>query len=460
VTRARHSPILVVLVLALASGTLADDVLRLRNGAEIRGRIVEETDDAVTVDLRIGGRMTVARSQIEEIRRGAGEPAKPAEPGGKMEREGTFLVLGPGAKLEGWRITRTYRRDDDRLFESETGFLAEGEQPAVRIHLVEVAGPDLSAKAFTYREKVGERKEFLRHGEIDGEELRITEIRDGVSKGRTVPFPAGTWLPAAARAFVLGKRADLDGEKGLDTPVFDPVTGAFATIRWTAGGSETVEDSGGKPVEVAVLRAERAGVASEERLATDGRTVSAELNGPSLRAVAVPADRVERLRKDGATPEGEASPEAGAEAPGDKHVDLEAGFSIRKPGSDWTFEAGSGYRRVTLRNLDLFAYVDVLRDTSIPRGTKLETLALNLQQRLAVDSEEFTKDADGFTKLGGERAYFLTARSRLKGEEVRSLVVACLHGDVAWIVIAACPVDYFEKGKPVFERIAASFAFL
>jgi hypothetical protein len=439
----------------LAVASVAGDRIVLTNGREVRGRIVEETDEKVVVELAMGGRMEFARSRVKEIVRDAAPEEsgadEPEDRSGELTTEATFLVYGPERRLRGWRRTREYRRGEERLFESVTAFLEDGDEPAVRVHVVEVAGPDLSPRAFTYRENVEGKPEFLRRGEVSGTSMRVSEARLGDVKARSIPFPSGTSFPAAARAAALARRGELRGE--VETAVFDPVSGDFETIVWSYGEPETVEHDG-RPVEVTVLRSRRGRILSEERIGPDGRTVTAELNGPSLVAVAVPPERVDRLER-GEEPEGRE-----AEEIENRRADLEAGFAVRKPGPRWTFERGEGMRRLTIKNLDRFAYVDILRDTSLPRGTLLETFALNLERRLAAESEEYRKESDGFGTLGGERAYRLECTSRRKGERIRSLVVATIHEGRAWIVIAACPVDYFGEARKVFDEILESFEFL
>jgi hypothetical protein len=452
VTRIRFPLAVAALLLLLPSAVVdAEDRVILTNGKVLRGTVVEESESGILFEPAIGGEMEIPRSRIKEIIRGDDGPVEPAA--GRVEAEAWFLVYGPGPKLMGWRMTRVTKSGDDRLYETTTSFL--GEEAATTIRVVERVGPDGAPRAFTHRELTEGKKETLRRGEIRGETLHLTESDGRETTRRTIPWPKGTWLFEAARAHVLSRRGELEG--GLETSIFDPLTVTFGTVRWSIGDKETVERDDGRVVEVVVLRAARGGVVSEERVDAEGRTVSAELNGPSITAVAVEKDRVDRLREGGAA-EG---PDGDAERLQNTHVDLEAGFSIRKPGAGWTFEKGTRNRKVTLKNLESFSYVDVVRDTFFPKGTSLETYALNLQRRLDADSDEFEKIGDGYTTLGGQRAYWIEARCVLrKDEKIRSLAVATIHEDVAWVVIAACPRDYFEAAKPAFDRILKSFELL
>jgi len=255
--RRRALSALLPLVLALCATAVeaAPDVIKLRNGGEIRGRIVEETETTVTIRPEIGGgknTFEVARSRIAEIVRGDRETEEPAR--GAAEDEASFLVYESGrTEAMGWQERRSWRRGEARFFETVTVFLESKEQPRVRVHVVEEVGPDLSSRRFTYREQTGEKREILREGVVDGERLRLTEATRGETTRRTVPFPAGTLFPSAARAFVLARREKLPG--GLETPVFDPRsdTAPFTRFRYEVGGKETLERDGAS-VEVWVLR--------------------------------------------------------------------------------------------------------------------------------------------------------------------------------------------------------------
>jgi hypothetical protein len=445
----RRLAMLAILLAVFAGSAAAGDVIHLKGGGEIRGEILSETDEVVKIRLAIGGSMDVLRSRIREIVRGQ-EEAKPAAPERRTEATDSFLIYEGGTNLVGWRQVRSYRRDDARLYESETVFVGEDAKPLVRVHIVETVAGDGTMRSFNYREKTGDGPERVKRGEVVGEVLNLTETFRGKVTRSSIPIQKGSRLPSAARAFVLERLGDLKGE--LETPVIDPVTGTVVVIRWTVGKKETMK-RGGKEVEVKVIRATKNDVTSVERLDSEGRTISVELNGPSLVAVAVGREKIAKMKSG----KGVESRVAGALQ--NTHLDREAGFSIDKPDATWAFEPGSGMCLVTLKHAKTFSYVDVLRDTSVPKGTQLETLALNVQRWLAANSEKFTKESDGYAEAGGERAYHLVAHSIIKGEEIRTRVVAVIHDDVAWIVAASCPAAYFKRLGPIFERIVASLEF-
>ncbi len=79
-------PVATVLVLLALSATAPADVVLLRNGSRIEGRIVSESDAAVVVASE-GGRVTVSRDQVGSVTRGPvrvpAAPASAAADGGR-----------------------------------------------------------------------------------------------------------------------------------------------------------------------------------------------------------------------------------------------------------------------------------------------------------------------------------------------------------------------------------------
>src|SRR5688500_18871647 len=74
----RYAAIPVVALLLLAASARADDVI-LHSGRTLSGRIVKETDTEITFEYR-GGNMTIARTQIKEIKRGPAPEGTDAPP--------------------------------------------------------------------------------------------------------------------------------------------------------------------------------------------------------------------------------------------------------------------------------------------------------------------------------------------------------------------------------------------
>ena len=455
---------LALFALALfALPALAVDVIELKGGGTIRGEILEETERIVVIKPTFGGRIELDRARILSIskvesigpkdldapKEGEDEAAAAAA----VAEKAGFLLYDRARMLRGYQVARRLQRDGLVVFETETVFFGSESEPRLWLRIHETCGPDLEPRSFVYRERVGDGSELLRTGEIEEGRLRLVEVRRGEKQTRSMLVPTGLRFASAARR-ELFRRPDGIPDEGTEVTVFDPISGEAVAERWTRAGVESLEWDG-RAVDVAVLLVTRRGATSEWRVAESGLVLAAELNGPDVTIVRVPFDRVEKLMTDGDLED------AAAGRLVNTHADLRHGFRIRKPGSDWEFQAGRGDRLIELAEpRQLFAYVAVLRDGRIPEGTELATFAGNVERLLADRSEGFVKESETFGTLAGEKAIRLVARHRNKGEDLRSLVVIAKRGDIGWVIAASCPVKYFDRAKPVFEGIVATFAWL
>src|SRR5262245_33272181 len=107
----RRTLLALVLLAAAASSAAAEDVLVLENGREARGRIVEETDSGVNLQIG-GGTMFYPRRLIKEVRRGVAEtkPAAqdPAAADASQARE-EFTLLYRDGRRAGTRVVRAVK---------------------------------------------------------------------------------------------------------------------------------------------------------------------------------------------------------------------------------------------------------------------------------------------------------------------------------------------------------------
>src|SRR5512134_1990563 len=74
----RASLVVALVVVVSAVGPARADVVRLKNGGQIRGRVVEESETQVVVETD-GGRVTLERRKVASISREA-EPAPEKKP--------------------------------------------------------------------------------------------------------------------------------------------------------------------------------------------------------------------------------------------------------------------------------------------------------------------------------------------------------------------------------------------
>src|SRR5437867_2935472 len=120
----RRLAIALVASLLSAGSAVAEDVLVLKNGREARGKILEDTDTGVKLDIG-GGTLFYPRAQISEVRRGAAEtPVKtaPKAPQPVDARDEHSLLYDDGRRV-GTRACRVARTSSGWRFDEEIVFL-------------------------------------------------------------------------------------------------------------------------------------------------------------------------------------------------------------------------------------------------------------------------------------------------------------------------------------------------
>src|SRR5262245_25717681 len=130
--RVHAALVLLVLVAFAPARAAAEDVILLKNGREARGRIVDETDDGVTLDLGIG-KMHYPRATIAEVKRDVAaakvEEAETLVATAQDAREETSLLFEDGRRA-GTRVLRVAKSPEGFRFEEEVVLLDTQGAPA------------------------------------------------------------------------------------------------------------------------------------------------------------------------------------------------------------------------------------------------------------------------------------------------------------------------------------------
>jgi hypothetical protein len=445
----------VIIIAVLASVAAADDLVRFRNGRSVTGRIVSETAGEVTIRLPGGGNLTVPRSLIEEIVRDVGEeaPEAPGEAGEVLRSERFFLWSGD--RRLGVRILTTRRLGGgDLQFEEDSVFLKPDGSEDVRVRLVERSGADLTPREVLYRESSAAGA-FLLRGQVRGAVLEIALSLPGEKKTVSLSLPEGVKLPLSAREAALLAPDGLAAP--LEVPVYDPRDQNFSRHRYTLLG-ERRADFEGEAVKVRVLERRRGERVSEEVwIDPTGRCLTEEVNGPTVVAVLSSRDRVEAFLS--GRPVATTGDE---ERVRPEFVLPEAGFKVTRPTLSWTFETPpkDSRRVLSMENLRYFAFADFLVVPGVPESGLLPALALDMEKRFAASSEEFRKLGEGTMEIDGVPAARMIAKSRNKGEDLRSLLVAFARDGRTFYVALACPEAEFDRALPEFEAILSGIRFL
>ena len=443
------------LLVAGSASALAEDVVVLENGREARGRIVEDSDAGVKLEVG-GGKMFYPRSKIREVRRDAAAPeadaGPPPEPVAAADTREEYAVLYQDGRRVGARVLRCSKMAEGFRFEEEVFFLDANGVPEMQVRTTERSDANLLPLSFQTRETAGASEHRMVVGEVRGGRLYETATKAGEKTVRDDALPQSARFPFAAREMFLRESKALGGK--FDATIYDPRDRRWRSVSYSECGMKPLDENG-KTVTVRVILRRRGDVVEREWI--DEKLVArmTELNGESLRALASNVAVVGRLR-DGDT-ERVTGPDSSART---QFIDAEGGWRVGKPDPSWTFEQpairGSG-ALLSVRNTPLFASVDLLRDTAAPADVTIERAAESLQRLCRTVAPDFRVTSDGYKGEGAARVYWLEAAATTKGERTRTLAHVLVRGGKVYRLLAACPESVFEVARPDLEKILASF---
>jgi len=449
--------VVAIAILLAASAASAEDVVVLENGREARGKIVEETDAGVQLDVG-AGKMFYPRAMVREIRRGAAPAQAPAaaptaDAAGAADSRDDYSLLYDDGRRVGTRTVRVAKTATGFRFEEEIVLLDEKGAPAKRVHTTERCDAEFLPVSFQVRETSGDAEHRMTIGETRGGRLYVTSMKGGDKTIRDEALPApDARFPFAAREMFLRRSAALGGK--FEAKVYDLADELWRATSYAEAGTKPVEENGAA-LTLRVVQRKRGDVVEREWVDARLGAHMAELAGERLRALGSTMDVVGRVKSgDGDRATG---PESAART---RYVDADAGFRIGKPDPSWTFEPpavrGAG-ALVSIRNAPVFAYVDVFTDPAAPEDDTPERAGEALKRTCRAAAPDFNVVRDGFVGEGAARFYWFEATATTKGEKTKTLGRIVLRKGATFRLLAACPEAGFDLLRPEFEKIFASF---
>jgi hypothetical protein len=439
--------LVVASLLVLVPSARAEDVVVLKTGREIRGKVLEKTEDRVRIEIA-GGSVWYPLDRVQEIRSDDSAAPGATEESARAEHA---LLYSDGRRV-GTRVLRHVPRKDGHQWEEHVVFFGPEGTPAFELRTLERCDLAYRPVFFQVQQKDAEGVTTLFRGEAIGSRLEVTTTQDGETAKEVSDMKDGSWFPFGAReAFLRGEGI------AADTPVhvFDFRDRRWRKVTYRDAGERVIEDEAGRAVTVRVIERRKDLLREIEWIGPDGRARLADLNGPSMRALAAEAGIV------AAVAAGEPDRVTGLDsAARTLYRDAVHGFAIRKPDPSWLFEeprnpdAGA---LLVVRNRPLGASVDVLRDEAPAEGVTLETAGEALERVLrahAPDLEVVTATTHQ-DELGGY--YELVVEATTKGERTRTLAHVRLGDRGVFRLLAACPADRFAMARPEMEEILLSF---
>ncbi|MCA9319770.1 MAG: hypothetical protein KDB53_03495 [Planctomycetes bacterium] len=459
-----HARLLVFVLGFLLAGTLAAqeaasesqyDIVRLKNGHEFIGRVVKETDTAVTIIFR-GGEIELPMRRVKEIVRAERQEVEEQATkelvtlGRYEERKESFYVYYRGKRV-GWRQVSLIpqRRDGvaGYLFSSRTVYLKPGGADDIDIRVDEFVTHDLEPKAVDISEISPEHTSLMK-GRIDKGHLTLRVVGQGPRHDSEELFSGETefGLPLVRRLADMTHFPD----RGEQVKVYDSLRRRF--VRTRATRTLRKELVGGRHQFVTVWRFETGDRSRELWIDGYGGIVREELGGPHMVALRADPELVAAYARGEATDEDQIDLALNYE-------NIPSGFRLARPNLSWSFELPEeeGPLTVTLLNPTLQASVDVVVLDRIGSATEPETVVLDLLDRMRRKAENLEILYQRADTLGGAAGVRFEVKGERKGTEIRTVGCVTVAKERAFAVLCAAPSFRFDDAKAQMERILASF---
>jgi hypothetical protein len=466
-------PTLVALLLAGSVPASADDVVVLKNGSRLEGRIVSEDDVSLLLESGTGVSKTsirISRANVGSIERGAStDPSGPASPADKPRDE--WSLLSSGGRVVGWRhvlVARTTAAGGGWRIEESVRLFASARMPAVEVLRIEDVDARFLPRSFHYRER-GEAGtapggapayETVRQGDVEAGTWRASEREGGTARDVAVPLPAGAAGPLAAREALLRAEPRTAGlAQVLVVDPARPLDGEHGLVRRVRAGFSSlggVPAGGGAPQDV--FRWEDGESVLDSRWAPGlpPRCLSEQV-APGVVATAATQGQTEA-----------AEAKAREEATGREVSVPEAGLALTLPGASWTAELPpsrsdvSGPRAVARLSGRLLA-ADVrvewdpkgaARKAPGDDGSAAEAALLERLRTVSPDLEVVEPRAPAASPPG---AFRLLLSGTVRGERLKTLVLVADRGDARATLLASCPESAWADAKSSLESVLSSF---
>ncbi|MEE9394750.1 MAG: hypothetical protein V3W41_19835 [Planctomycetota bacterium] len=465
-------PLVLAFVLATLSGGLVleasaqrsdidpkkQDVLKLKNGREFRGRLIAEDAKSITFEFR-GSEIVLPARLVKKIIRGerraveanAEKPQKNmgSANGRHEEREEHYFVYYRGRRV-GWRQS-TLRRategnDRGYRFDARTVFLRGDGQNDVDLQVSEFVDRDLRPRIVSVNEQSQNFSE-LRHGVVTAGHLKIKRGSGTTMEESEILFTRDTELlmPLLRR---LGDASHFPA-KGKSFKVFDPVDQRFIRVR--ARRESRKEVVANKHQYVTVWKLESGPRHWEVWFDGYGGIIREELGSPHMVAVRAKKDLVMAYSR-------------GEGKGGDPELSLEyentpLGFRLVRPNLTWSFDFPSDEGAVvtTLVNPTLQASVDVICLEKVGVETEAETILMDLLNRMRRHAGDAKVLYQKKALVGGCEGLRFEIQAERKEVQIQTVGVVCRHRGKAYAMLLAAPRFRWKDAQPQLERILGSF---
>jgi hypothetical protein len=492
--RARFALLLLATLSATAPrAACADDVIVLKNGARLEGRVVADDGVTLTLETTLGGGKTTMKlpwTLVYERFAGTSRGDAPTVATGTLRDE--WWLLKSGGRIVGTRNLRLGRSVGEagkgwRLEENVTLFAAGPRVPAVRLQRIEEVN-DLFLPTHVHYREVGEGApglsipsyEVIRTGAVVEGTWRVRESKRGAetsSAERTVALGPGVRGPLGAREWLL--RLPRAPGATVEMRVLDPREAEVRTLRASFATVAALPEASPKEPDAAPAPAGAEPGPAEPAPAEDGEDVLRIGDGDEAlvaRCVGVRCTSEQISPGVVAVASNEAQAAAalvvGGEAPASddrREVVLpECGIALRLPGASWTATAlpsrGGDDRRV-VATLGSALHVADVRVEWEPSGARHEPFPADapeegLVARLRVASRDLRVVEPRRAVPGIPGAWKVGLVGTVKEERVRTVALVAERDGARVVLLGACQEQAWPDAGPALEAILDSFRWL
>jgi len=447
---------LLALFFFLTPSVWAQDVIRLKNGAKLKGTILAETKESITLQIKAGS-VELKKELVSEVLRGRRNLLQ--------EKARALLTLSHFPEQESWHLVyrkghRVGYRHVELKREVRQGvggyvlkdrlvFLSEsGQGPDAELDVEEFVDADLQPRQVLCR-RAGGASGWQMEGLREGDRLHIKERSGGATATSTALFEKGVEL----WGLLLRRLAQSPPPEGGYPPftLFDPERKSFTRIRLERRIRRV--NLAGHTEQVLIFRCTAGGRVRETWLDMAGKLVRDEIQGPFLISLRTSKERVL----------------AYARGDGDEQSrDLkllfrsdETGLSLLRPDRSWEMDVplDGGPRLLSLSEVSLRATVDVFRLQGFPRGTLPAGLALKVMARMQRAAKNFRQESIKKGPVGAGEGLLFRVVSRRRGTLVTTLGALVMDGEQAFVILCAAPSARYGRAEESFKRLLGSLKF-
>ncbi len=275
-----------------------EDVIILKAGERLTGRIVKETPDYIEVRMGVGAVVGFGKSRVLRIIRAVASKSEAMVRPALTNRDRWFLLHNGRGEIVGHLHGSVVTTDDGNFRICEEWHFRH-KAGTTDITLVEVLDGGLHPRSCLYHERSFEKQggrlstERLVHGVVEGDQFVVQRRTLGSQERISYRFLEGMKFPLSLLE-ELRQRPGLSVHSGRFS-LFDPRTDEFVGCRVSTRARRKVEWRGRK-LQVREIATEIGGGCNVEWLDGSGDTIRREINGQALVAVRATEDVVRGRR--------------------------------------------------------------------------------------------------------------------------------------------------------------------